>query len=356
MTAHLEVVAALDTLESAAAGAPGRGPRAGAGRRGAGDRRAGPGAAGAPGRVVPGRAAGADRRHADDRGHRRRRPAGRRADPPRAGGRRPARAGVWARRRRCDRYAPTPAQRRFARTRDRSCRHPGCGNRAGWADLDHVLAHADGGATDCANLCCLCRRHHRLKTHAARLALRHDRRRRADGHHPQRDHPGQPTTGHARRRRTGVECCGCGRTTTPARPRPATVLSRSALGGREPDAHRVDAVAVAGRRLRGVVEQVPQVAVAACRRGPRCAASRGCGPPGGRRCRRPRPRRTTASRSASRTWSRTGRARRRRRGTRRRRRSWCRRTHRSRAARCRPAGAPRTPRATAARATPRRSC
>jgi hypothetical protein len=66
-----------------------------------------------------------------------------------------------------DRYEPTPAQERFLRTRDRSCRHPGCSNRAGWADLDHVIAHARGGATDCANLCCLCRRHHRLKTHAS---------------------------------------------------------------------------------------------------------------------------------------------------------------------------------------------
>jgi hypothetical protein len=65
-----------------------------------------------------------------------------------------------------DRYRPSPAQERFGRTRDRTCRQPGCRNRAGWADLDHVLAHADGGATDCANLCCLCRRHHRLKTHA----------------------------------------------------------------------------------------------------------------------------------------------------------------------------------------------
>jgi hypothetical protein len=65
-----------------------------------------------------------------------------------------------------DRYRPTPAQRRFGTTRDRTCRHPGCGNRALWADLDHVLAHAAGGITDCTNLCCLCRRHHRLKTHA----------------------------------------------------------------------------------------------------------------------------------------------------------------------------------------------
>ncbi|TFV67905.1 UNVERIFIED_ORG: HNH endonuclease [Bacillus sp. AZ43] len=65
-----------------------------------------------------------------------------------------------------DRYRHSPAQERFLRTRDRSCRHPGCRSRAAWADLDHVLPHAEGGATDCANLCCLCRRHNRLKTHA----------------------------------------------------------------------------------------------------------------------------------------------------------------------------------------------
>ena len=64
------------------------------------------------------------------------------------------------------RYRPSAAQRRFTTTRDRTCRHPGCRNRAVWADLDHVLPHAEGGATDCTNLCCLCRRHHRLKTHA----------------------------------------------------------------------------------------------------------------------------------------------------------------------------------------------
>jgi hypothetical protein len=64
------------------------------------------------------------------------------------------------------RYRPSASQRRFLRIRDRTCRHPGCANRAGWADLDHVVPHARGGPTDCANLCCLCRRHHRLKTHA----------------------------------------------------------------------------------------------------------------------------------------------------------------------------------------------
>jgi hypothetical protein len=65
-----------------------------------------------------------------------------------------------------DRYRPTPAQRRFGKTRDRACRHPGCRNAVAWADLDHVVPHGEGGRTACENLCCLCRRHHRLKTHA----------------------------------------------------------------------------------------------------------------------------------------------------------------------------------------------
>ena len=43
---------------------------------------------------------------------------------------------------------------------------PAAATPSRWADLDHVVPHADGGATSCANLCCLCRRHHRLKTHA----------------------------------------------------------------------------------------------------------------------------------------------------------------------------------------------
>ena len=49
-------------------------------------------------------------------------------------------------------YRPTAAQRRWGRARDRHCRHPGCRNKVGWTDLDHVIAHADGGATDCDNL------------------------------------------------------------------------------------------------------------------------------------------------------------------------------------------------------------
>jgi hypothetical protein len=63
-----------------------------------------------------------------------------------------------------DAYRPTDAQKLWVKTRDRACRFPNCGQRVGWADLDHVIAHARGGATCCTNLCCLCRGHHRLKT------------------------------------------------------------------------------------------------------------------------------------------------------------------------------------------------
>jgi hypothetical protein len=63
-----------------------------------------------------------------------------------------------------DRYQPTAAQREFVNTRDRGCRWPYCTSRAGWADHDHVVPHAQGGPTTCTNLCCLCRSHHRLKT------------------------------------------------------------------------------------------------------------------------------------------------------------------------------------------------
>ncbi|MBN1097339.1 DUF222 domain-containing protein [Blastococcus sp. TML/C7B] len=65
-----------------------------------------------------------------------------------------------------DRYARTTGQERFVSTRDRTCRMPNCGQRVGWTDLDHVVPHAQGSSTGCANLCCLCRSHHRLKTFA----------------------------------------------------------------------------------------------------------------------------------------------------------------------------------------------
>ena len=73
-----------------------------------------------------------------------------------------------------DAYSPTEKQRAFVTTRDQRCRFPNCGQRVGWADLDHIRAHSDGGATDCTNLCCLCRSHHRLKTFAPGWRFRMD--------------------------------------------------------------------------------------------------------------------------------------------------------------------------------------
>ena len=63
-------------------------------------------------------------------------------------------------------YTPTGRQETFVTTRDRTCRMPNCGQRVGWADLDHVIAHSCDGPTACTNLCCLCRTDHRLKTFA----------------------------------------------------------------------------------------------------------------------------------------------------------------------------------------------
>ena len=52
---------------------------------------------------------------------------------------------------------------RFVRARDVTCRFPGCTHPAEAADLDHVIAWINDGATSAANLHALCRRHHTLK-------------------------------------------------------------------------------------------------------------------------------------------------------------------------------------------------
>ena len=49
--------------------------------------------------------------------------------------------------------------------RDRRCRFPGCNTRASECDIDHNIP-APQGDTSATNCCCLCRRHHRLKTFA----------------------------------------------------------------------------------------------------------------------------------------------------------------------------------------------
>jgi hypothetical protein len=58
--------------------------------------------------------------------------------------------------------------RRALRVRDDGCRFPGCTNRL--TDAHHVVAWARGGTTTLANLCSLCRRHHRfVHEHAYRI-------------------------------------------------------------------------------------------------------------------------------------------------------------------------------------------
>ena len=61
-------------------------------------------------------------------------------------------------------YHPGRHLARMVRKRDLHCRFPGCATPARFCDLDHVIPFPLG-RTVLANLVCLCRRHHRLKTH-----------------------------------------------------------------------------------------------------------------------------------------------------------------------------------------------
>ncbi|MCG7595600.1 HNH endonuclease signature motif containing protein [Mycobacterium sp. PSTR-4-N] len=60
-------------------------------------------------------------------------------------------------------YRPSTALDRFVRTRDLTCRFPGCDRLATHADIDHTVPYP-AGATHPANTKCLCRHHHLLKT------------------------------------------------------------------------------------------------------------------------------------------------------------------------------------------------
>ncbi len=67
------------------------------------------------------------------------------------------------------RYQPSAALERLVRSRDVTCRFPGCDRKAWFCDLDHTspFNHANpaaGGLTVPWNLACYCREHHRLKT------------------------------------------------------------------------------------------------------------------------------------------------------------------------------------------------
>ncbi len=60
-------------------------------------------------------------------------------------------------------YRPPQKLKDFIVARDRRCRFPGCRRHATHCDIDHSNP-APKGSTSSANCCCLCRRHHRLKT------------------------------------------------------------------------------------------------------------------------------------------------------------------------------------------------
>jgi hypothetical protein len=50
--------------------------------------------------------------------------------------------------------------------------HPDRGSPAGRCDVDHNLPWPHGPTCEC-NLCCLCRHHHRLKTHGRWKVVNH---------------------------------------------------------------------------------------------------------------------------------------------------------------------------------------
>ena len=60
-------------------------------------------------------------------------------------------------------YRPPADLADYVMARDRRCRFPGCNTRATHCDIDHNNP-APRGDTSARNCCCLCRRHHRLKT------------------------------------------------------------------------------------------------------------------------------------------------------------------------------------------------
>jgi hypothetical protein len=62
-------------------------------------------------------------------------------------------------------YTPPAALADHIRTRDHTCRFPGCRQPAHTADLDHTTPYPTGPTTP-TNLAALCRHHHRLKHRA----------------------------------------------------------------------------------------------------------------------------------------------------------------------------------------------
>lgn len=70
-------------------------------------------------------------------------------------------------------YRPPQELTDFVVARDRRCRFPGCCRKATHCDIDHNIP-APEGSTSAKNCCCLCRRHHRLKTFGGWKVKLHD--------------------------------------------------------------------------------------------------------------------------------------------------------------------------------------
>jgi hypothetical protein len=104
--------------------------------------------------------------------------------------------GTWS-------YRPPSALDRHVRTRDVTCRFPGCAVPARECDLDHLIPFPEG-PTSAENLHALCRRHHRVKhddTWSVE-ALPHSGLRWTSPHGTTRDT--HPDTDHAHERLTEV--------------------------------------------------------------------------------------------------------------------------------------------------------
>ncbi|HEX5496121.1 MAG TPA: HNH endonuclease signature motif containing protein, partial [Mycobacteriales bacterium] len=106
-------------------------------------------------------------------------------------------------------YRPPEWMIEYVKTRDGSCRFPGCTTSTRFCDLDHVTAWPTG-PTHPDNLACLCRRHHRIKQRPGWHAVLHPdaamtwtdptgtRRTTTPADHLQLDtHPDMPTSGPA---------------------------------------------------------------------------------------------------------------------------------------------------------------
>lgn len=60
-----------------------------------------------------------------------------------------------------ERRLASPAQRRALAARDGGCSFPACTRPAAWSEVHHVVEWRNGGQTDIATMCLLCRFHHR---------------------------------------------------------------------------------------------------------------------------------------------------------------------------------------------------